>query len=43
MLVAFADPSDDVAIAAVAPYVQSPALAVAGLTHIEMLWRRVAA
>ena len=43
VLVAFADPSDDAAIAAVAPYVQSPALAVAELTHIEMLWRRVAA
>lgn len=43
VLVAFADPSDDAAVAAVAPYVQSPALAVAELTHIEMLWRRVAA
>jgi hypothetical protein len=43
VLVAFADPSDDAAIAAVTPYVESPALAVAELTHIEMLWRRVAA
>jgi len=43
VLVAFADPSDDGAIAAVTPYVESPALAVAELTHIEMLWRRVAA
>ena len=42
VLVAFADPSDDGAVAAVAQYVESPVLAVAELTHIEMLWRKVA-
>lgn len=40
--VAFADPSDDAAVEAVAEHVESPQLAVAELTHIQLLWRRAA-
>jgi hypothetical protein len=39
--VAFADPSDETAVAAVQEHVGPVSLAVAELSHIELLWNRV--